>query len=677
MESTSRCFHRMAEKYLDTYTNYQQLPQCSRQPQQNVPQPYISYPSVSYSHKTNVLDVYGSNCNRNQSMVNSSFTEQTDTSNWNSRYLPDIEKIIKIPDKIEMIEITSKDLSPVSFTSTNTDFADMYKSNKDTNYYGKFDNLWYYNHNFNQRIYDFPSCAQAATAKYNNDPNIENLETLGKALYCENVAQETKLYKPPEMKSNGSLSTDYSHYTGYDKFQDNVDLYSTSIFPFEPLSTVDQQTEGSNEESDIIVEESEEEVTDYSEDQEKVPVDQINKCVICDTIYTPLGAQFYFLTNDCPLTMSSQKPVITKINDIVKSVLSTRCYICSECLGLINSIDHLQVNLKSLVLELNIKFEKTRSENDTTGTQTEKPVNKLKKPTYIKRFPRYKCKLCKKVLCIKKYFYSHLKNHRKQLLCESCGRVFTSMKIFLIHSKRHKKNENVAFSSTTHLESFKCSNCEKLFRTKSNLKDHQNNCLGILPYECRYCDKRFPTTTKLKNHVKLKHDKKFIAICSICNIGFIKVSDYKSHMMTHSTDKKFGCTKCDKTYKSLSNLNFHMKVHDEKQQLICQICGKGFIRKEYLEAHINNHMGVKNYACTICDKRFVSQKNLDSHLKYHDGTVPKKTCTVCGRSMSTGFEEHMRIHNNLREFECPNCDMKFNTKGTLRKHIAKKHQDNG
>jgi uncharacterized Zn-finger protein len=203
--------------------------------------------------------------------------------------------------------------------------------------------------------------------------------------------------------------------------------------------------------------------------------------------------------------------------------------------------------------------------------------------------------------------------------------------------------------------------------------EHENYCLGLLPHNCKFCDKKFPSTTKLKNHVKLKHDKKFVAICSICNIGFVKLSDYKSHKISHSTDKKYACAKCDKSYKTLSNLNFHMKVHNSKLPFICPVCDRGFMRKEYLEAHVNNHNGVKNFACSVCHKKFVSQKNLDSHLKYHDGTAKTKTCNVCGKVMTTGFEEHLRIHNDLREFECDQCDNRFNTKGTLAKHKKRKH----
>lgn len=219
--------------------------------------------------------------------------------------------------------------------------------------------------------------------------------------------------------------------------------------------------------------------------------------------------------------------------------------------------------------------------------------------------PRYKCKVCKKILCLKKYCVYHIKRHRNQsYLCDSCGKMYLNKRKFLLHNIRHNRR------SCRTIEGFKCSNCNKIFRTKSNKNEHENYCLNILPFKCtqRLCEKKFPTVTKLKNHVRLKHDKKFTVICSICNIGFIKVSDYKSHVVYHSADKKYSCSKCSKTYKTLSNLNFHMKIHCDNLPFNCHICKKGLMRKEYLEAHINKHKGIKNFSCISCEKKFVSKK---------------------------------------------------------------------
>lgn len=381
------------------------------------------------------------------------------------------------------------------------------------------------------------------------------------------------------------------------------------------------------------------------------------KCLICNNQYS-LGVQFYILTAEKPLTMSTQVPVKKKISEFVgKHIFSLQDYLCNDCLGLINSIDHLQFKVDNLVKSL---VGRVNTQNPTI-------------PTFRKKHPKFRCKKCFKVLCIKAIMHKHVQRHKVRVfLCELCGKKLPTIKKLNIHLKQHNLQTN-----KTLIPAFKCQNssCGKLFRTKFHQKEHQNYCLGLLPFKCKnpHCNKKFASSTKLKNHTKLKHDKKFVAICSICNIGFVKLSEYKSHKVTHSTDKKFACTKCDKSYKTLSNLNFHLKSHEKALPYVCHVCRKGFMRKEYHEAHMNHHKGLKNFSCTVCERKFVSQKNLDAHAKYHEGTVKSHTCNTCKKVVTSCFEEHLRVHLNLKEFECDSCDMKFNTKNSLSKHKKKKH----
>nr|CAH7738497.1 unnamed protein product [Callosobruchus chinensis] len=666
----------MNDKYLiDNYpNNYQQLSKQIQHSDMPSYYPYLTIPMGNTFSPNNLNEMYdnsASNTPRNQSVASNMYFDQHDALNWENRALPDVEKVIKIPDKIELIEISSKDLSPASLDL----ISDICKSNnKDANLGSRYDNQWYYN--------QYSSCAQVSNNKVPKYCAVQKNGEFDPLMKSCNYPDKTYSQNNENYFKNvgnkpvpNDMLPDYNNYQYYDKYQENASLFqgenyfNTAPQPQVPFEhAIEQQTEESNEESDIIVEESDEEVTDYSEDQEK-KVNLISyRCIVCNLIYAPLGIQFYFLTNNSPLTMSSQIPVISKIEGIVGTTPKAQNYLCSECLGLINTIDHLQLRLKNFNQELVTKFEKTCQAN---GTICQPIANfqmraRKKKMNY---FPKFRCKTCNKVLCFRQFCLYHHKNHKRRMLCDQCGKIFSNITKFRIHLKKHSRMHIYK------IDSFKCVNCDKTFRTKSNLKEHENYCTGTYPYDCKYCDKKFASATKLKNHVRLKHDKKFIAICSICNIGFIKISDYKSHMITHSTEKKFTCTKCDKSYKTISNLNFHMKVHQETLPFICSICNKGFMRKEYLEAHVNNHNGIKNYHCTICDKKFVSQKNLDAHLKYHDGTLAKHTCNFCGKKVTTGFEEHLRIHSNLKEFECQYCDMRFNSRGTLRKHIVKKHPD--
>lgn len=348
-------------------------------------------------------------------------------------------------------------------------------------------------------------------------------------------------------------------------------------------------SESSNEGSDIVVEDLSSADREY---REKIP----SECFVCGMKDSTVGLQFYVLSAQSPLTISSQIPVKEKILRFIRRRASSKesGHLCNDCLGLVNSIDHLQFKLDSLVESL---LKKSHTRQATTVRMITKP--------------QFKCKKCHKVLSVRSMLARHTKRHKLAgYLCQLCGRKLASAKQLKHHLERHSR-------PTHKIAGFHCSNCPKICRTQFQVKEHENFCLGILPFRCTsaQCGKKFASVTKLRNHIKLKHDKKFVSICSICNIGFVKMSDYKCHMTSHSVEKKFACDQCNKAYKTLSNLNFHRKSHAKTLPFVCTICQKGFMRREYCEAHVNNHKGIKSFECSICAKKFVCQKNLDAHMK--------------------------------------------------------------
>ncbi|XP_018561671.1 zinc finger protein 260-like [Anoplophora glabripennis] len=618
--------------------------------------------SSNTSQATNFMDASFQNYSCQRSSHRSVFVqqEQRDVLVWEDRIISDVEKAFK-SDKA--IEVFNKDLIPVTYCN-NVDLitSDLCKqnANKDMRSFNKFGNEWYYGQD---NCSEKSSCARETHRNQSIDYVTGNCSY--DAMFHENCNLHCRILN--RNVANEAIPDYYNYYDNKhvenQSFTQNIHCFNTSTTSL--INPIDQQTEGSNEDSDIVVEDSDEEIVEYSEYLEKQSY-PTNKCLICNIAYKPLGTQFYFLKEKNPLTMSTQRPVIQKLANVIGEITTTRNYLCSECLGNINNIDHLELKLEKLKSDVIVKFKRNCMENKIQDGK-----RSCTRTSRINKWPKYKCKSCNKILCLRKYCLYHIKRHRSGgYLCDSCGRIYSSKMMFSLHRRRHKKK------LCTSGFSFDCSNCDKTFRTRSNQKEHENYCMNILPFECKQhdCDKKFPSATKLKNHVRLKHDKKFTVICSICNIGFIKLSDYKSHMISHSAEKKYPCPKCDRNYKTLSNLNFHMKIHRNSLPFSCQTCKKEFMRKEYLEAHTNNHKGIKNFACTKCEKKFVSQKNLDAHLKYHDGTVKKSICNICGKTMTSGFEEHLRIHNNLKEFECGDCDTKFNTKGALSKHVKKKHK---
>ena len=59
-------------------------------------------------------------------------------------------------------------------------------------------------------------------------------------------------------------------------------------------------------------------------------------------------------------------------------------------------------------------------------------------------------------------------------------------------------------------------------------------------------------------------------MCSVCLRTFIKQSDLRRHVMTHTGEKPFECTLCNKKFTRKSNLKVHMVQHYKMPQWMCE-----------------------------------------------------------------------------------------------------------
>lgn len=109
---------------------------------------------------------------------------------------------------------------------------------------------------------------------------------------------------------------------------------------------------------------------------------------------------------------------------------------------------------------------------------------------------------------------------------------------------------------------FKCSQCERIFSYKSNLKAHIKVVhQKLLPYKCEFenCTKSYPSLNRLKVHMRTHfNDKRFE--CQICKKRFNEKVNLKTHMAVHSKKKPFICLLCEKAYKSNTRLKEHVDI---------------------------------------------------------------------------------------------------------------------
>lgn len=108
--------------------------------------------------------------------------------------------------------------------------------------------------------------------------------------------------------------------------------------------------------------------------------------------------------------------------------------------------------------------------------------------------------------------------------CQECPKTYFSHSGLYIHNKTNHSDEEI-----TKL-------CFICGASVKNLKAHMINHMNFRPFKCSLCDKTF----------KSKHN-------------------WKRHSLVHTGEKDFICYKCAKPFNCLSNLKIHEKIHEREE----------------------------------------------------------------------------------------------------------------
>ncbi|KFO25303.1 zinc finger protein 394 [Fukomys damarensis] len=188
---------------------------------------------------------------------------------------------------------------------------------------------------------------------------------------------------------------------------------------------------------------------------------------------------------------------------------------------------------------------------------------------------------------------------------------------------------------------YKCDNCEKSFKQRSDLFKHHRVHTGEKPYECQDCGKSFSQSAALIKHQRTHTGEKPYA-CLQCGECFRQSSHLNRHQRTHAGEKY---CKCGET--SHSSLFKRQRLHNGERRYKCEECEKSFKQSSDLFKHQRIHTGEKPYGCSFCGKSFSQSATLIKHRRTHTGEKPYK-CLECGRCFrqSTHLIRHQRIHRN-------------------------------
>ncbi|XP_013185412.1 zinc finger protein 79-like [Amyelois transitella] len=290
--------------------------------------------------------------------------------------------------------------------------------------------------------------------------------------------------------------------------------------------------------------------------------------------------------------------------------------------------------------------------------------------------------------------------------CPHCKLLLQHPKRFLVHTKWHvfgltraKRMEMARVKSERRLQlreerdrlheitpddvvtgkTFPCKDCDKIFGTRSGLKNHRQRLHTSIERECKICKITVVGWAELRAHIASHADDSAYR-CDLCPKRFKYLHSLAKHRDTH-LEKVHGCDQCPKKYGSQALLKMHLKTHERALRgttFRCTYCGKGFYESWNLQVHERTHRNERPFLCEICNTAFGTNSSLKRHVKVSHSSSKPHECSTCHRCFISAviLQRHeRRAHGDPEEFKfvCKLCECRYLTSKDLQKHIYKVH----
>lgn len=295
----------------------------------------------------------------------------------------------------------------------------------------------------------------------------------------------------------------------------------------------------------------------------------------------------------------------------------------------------------------------------------------------------FQCTICDHILPNGNFLKSHMLSHVFGTHeCSLCKMTFKEKDDLNIHLSEDHINFHGSKESNEEDRDHRCEDCGKVFRSTIALRKHKTTHTGERTVLCSLCGKTLANLNSLRVHMRI-HSEERPYTCSECGKSFKGPSELRSHSVTHSREKIHNCPECGRKFHSKGLVRQHMLSHTHDKPHKCDMCTASFNRLGNLNQHKKKHVDktviptVTPFECNACGKRFQSKLTLKYHLAKHTGDKYPFDCEICGKKFIAidPYRVHMRVHTGERPFECEICKKTFRSSGTLKQHITSLHRD--
>ena len=156
------------------------------------------------------------------------------------------------------------------------------------------------------------------------------------------------------------------------------------------------------------------------------------------------------------------------------------------------------------------------------------------------------------------------------------------------------------------------------------------------------------SSDELFDHCRVKHQWKDCP-CKEDNCRFVAYSETALNLHTqfhthiHSTNFEFRCPRanCKASFDRRLKLEHHERIHDNTQ-MACVFCPYTCARAQELASHQRVHFNIRDYKCNECEMSFFKQSKLNIHVsEKHLGETTK--CPICGYECT-----RKNVYNHLK-----------------------------
>ncbi|KAJ8675106.1 hypothetical protein QAD02_010892 [Eretmocerus hayati] len=403
----------------------------------------------------------------------------------------------------------------------------------------------------------------------------------------------------------------------------------------------------------------------------------------------------------------------------------------------------LKNNFEDLVKEnvTNVESEDDESDEGNDGNDSQQEQNQehpkevADSETNTILIQKFKCPYCPTELTESSAMISHVAcvHHKSEwkrdsdkdkglvrtgYACYHCDFVGCNIKSLGKHGLRKHQGLDMIIGEipVTRFDCDICSyQCEGLKTMTLHIESHKPkpNAEGV--YQCKICDFDTNLIEVLGRHMSINHLKPVVPMsaemvtCNSCEFSCINKRVMDWHQRQHELPPKEACQMviCDecgyfsynKTRLARHITRKHRDILDGsgpatepgnqrktpkkyvrpvRDSIPCEICGWLAKNNSVLKYHIiRKHTDTKQYECDQCDKKYNLKADLTSHKKYKHSDTKEFVCDVCGRVCNTanGLYGHQKYAHFKTEFECQVCHRRLASQANLDEHIQKQHEE--